>query len=297
MAESNGTGTSRSRTKREEDIGSIVLQAINQYEATGGGKTSKTLIRILIGALILCVATIVVTTVFYVNTINQMHETYIRETEEIIVTRTEIELTNQWERLPVNQRKERVREQFYQIVRYYNNNVPDEQKMADEQILDTFNQLWICTERLPHVNFFLPIAYMKTMTNFNPVYNLDYKRGIAGFYLRSAEAISNLPIVRDDPVFRVDYRGAQTLNNPVEAVKLLVARLDDLMITFNNREDWVLLALFTDEYQVISEYWDEGNGAIPDEYYESGQLAEALRYYHAFKNWQIPMTESISSNE
>ena len=63
------------------------------------------------------------------------------------------------------------------------------------------------------------------------------------------------------------------------------------MITFNNREDWVLLALFTDEYQVIRDYWDEGAGAIPDEYYEEGQLAEALKYYHAFRNWKIPVVE------
>jgi hypothetical protein len=161
--------------------------------------------------------------------------------------------------------------------------------MNDDQIQGTFNQIWLCTEKLPHVNFFLPVAYMKVKTNFNPVYDMNYQRGIIGFYLKTAERIANLPIVRDDPVFRTAYKGTTTLNNPVEAVRLLVARIDDLMSTFNNREDWVLLSLFTDEYVVISEYWKDGEGFIPDKFYQEGELAKALRYYQAFKNWQIPM--------
>lgn len=267
-----------------------VLQMLNSYD--NNDKNQKRTIHLMTGLVILLVVVVGISTFFFVSTINQMHTTYIEETEEIIRTKSDIELANQWERLPNNQQKERLRNQFYEIVRYYTNSVPDEQKMNDEQIQNTFNQLWQATERLPHVNFFLPVAYMKAKTNFNPVYNIDYQRGIAGFYLETAEQISNLPLIREDDVFKTTYKGSTTLNNPQQAIKLLVARIDDLMHTFNNREDWVVLALFLDEYNVISEYWDGGEGQIPDRFYREGPLAETLMYYHAFKNWKIPMTNS-----
>lgn len=222
------------------------------------------------------------------RTIDEMYATYIRNTEEIIVSKSNIELANSWERLPVNQRKERLREQYFKIVRYYTNSVPEEQKMSSEQITDTFNRLWNCTVRVPTINFFLPVAYMKVATNFNPVHNIKYKRGIAALYNKGAQAIANLPLVKSDPLFKVEYKGSKTLYNPDQAVTLLVARIDDLMTTFNNREDWVVLSLFLNEYTVIDEYWDEGKGAIPDKLYESGNLAETLKYYYAFKAWQIP---------
>lgn len=275
--------------KTDPEMGEIILQAINKYEASNGIKIHKNIIKILISCLIFCFIVIMLTTVFYIKTINKMNESYTQKTESILITKAEIELTNQWERLPINQRKERLREQFFQIVRYYNDFVPENEKINDSQILDTFNQLWICTERLPHINFFLPIAYMKVKTNFNPIYDIEFEKGIAGFYLKTAESISNLPIVKNDPVFKVDYKGSITLYNPVESIKLLIARIDDLMIYFNNREDWVLFTLFNNEYEVISKFWEDGKGAIPDEYYREGQLAEALKYYHSFKNWQIPL--------
>lgn len=273
---------------RQPDEGAI-LKMLQGYDNADKGQ--KKTIRLLFVLVVFLVLAVGISTYFFVITINDMHATYIKETNEIIQTKSNIDLANQWERLPEEQQKERLRSQFYEIIRYYTNNTPDEQKMDDEQILNTFNQLWSTTQRKPHVNFFLPIAYMRVMTNFNPVYNLEYRRGIAGFYLNQAEEISNLPLVREDEVFRTSYNGSTTLNNPNESIKLLVARIDDLMTTFNNREDWVVLALFLDEYNVISEYWDGGDGEIPDEYYEEGPLAETLMYYHSFKNWRVPSIE------
>lgn len=269
------------------DLGSIVLQAMNSYEG------NKRMISrpLFVGALILIMvlmAVNIVSILFFVRTMNDMRETYIRETEKIILTRSNIDMANSWERLPVQQRKERLREKFYEIIRYYTVNIPDEQKMSDDQVLAVFNQLWATTQRVNSVNFFLPVAYMRVATNFNPVYNQDFKRGIGAMFLQTAEQTANLPLVRSDQAFMTVYNGVQTINNPVEAIKLLVARIDHLMRTFNDREDWVLLALFTDEIQVIRDYWEGGEGSIPESLYERGQLAEALKYYYSFKNWQIP---------
>lgn len=269
----------------KDEIASDLLQKLVQFEPRSNSKVLTVIFSILVLVFIM---------VMYYGyksmnaTLNEMYTTYIKNTEDIIRTKRDIELSNAWERLPVNQRRERLREQYYQIVKYYTNTVPDEQKMSNEQILQTFNQLWNSTESRPAINFFLPVAYMRIATNFNPVYNVDYKRGLAGFYIKVGENISNLPLVKADANFHVAYNGAKTLNNPLDAVRLLVARTDDLMVTFNNREDWVLMALFTNEYTVIEKYWEGGKGEIPDSMYETGQLAAALNYYYAFKNWQIP---------
>lgn len=290
QSQSSQKPTQRKRVKRDIGDENQVLQMLQSYD--NSDKNHKRTIRLLSGLLILLIVVVAISTFFFVSTINQMHATYIHETEEIIRTKSDIEMANQWERLPTNQKRERLKSQFYEIVRYYTNGVPDEQKMNDEQILNAFNQLWQATERLPHVNFFLPVAYMKVKTNFNPMYNVDYQRGIAGFYLNQAEKISQLPLVMNDDVFKTTYKGSTTLNNPPQAIKLLVARIDDLMHTFNNREDWVVLSLFRDEYNVISDYWEGGDGEIPDRFYSEGDMAETLKFYHAFKNWKIPMTEA-----
>jgi hypothetical protein len=226
------------------------------------------------------------------RTINQMYKEYIRDTEEIILSRHNIELANSWERLPVNQQRERLLDQYYSIIKYYTNTVPDNNKMNDDQIVSTFNVLWDCTTRIPSINFFLPVAYMKVASNFNPVYDVDWRRGIAAFYNKAGEQIANLPLVRNDSVFQTVFKGTETLNNPNEAIKLLVARIDDLMTTFNNRVDWVVLALFTNEYDVISKYWEGGEGKIPDKFYKEGLVAETLNYFYSFKSWQIPALPS-----
>lgn len=274
--------------KQGVDIGQIILQKL----LTNDSVTNKGISRgwlIVFGIIVsIFTITILIGSIIVTKTINDMYKTYITETEKIIKASSEIDSANAWERLPVNQRKERLREQCFKIIRYYTNTVPENQKMADEQILETFNTLWSCTERIPSINFFLPLAYMKVATNFNPVYNSEYKLGIAGFYLKAAEMSANLPIVQKDPVFQVFYRGNKTINNPIDMVKLLVARIDDLAKTFENREDWIILALFTNEYEILSKYWNDGNGAIPDNYYKEGFLAETLKYYQAFVGWQIP---------
>lgn len=271
-------------------IRNIVAQVKDEIDARL--KATNLYLRLgIIASVVLAAVVIGIGFYFMRNTIDDMYQTYIKNTEKIIIAKSDIEIANSWERLPVQQRKERLRERYFEIVRYYTNAVPEDQRMSTEQIMNTFNKIWACTQRIPSINFFLPVAYIKVASNFNPVYNSEYKRGIAAMYRKTAEAAANLPIVKHDPIFQIDYKGLKSLNNPIESVTLLIARIDDLMATFNNREDWVLLALFTNEYDVIKKYWDGGKGTIPDKIYEQGQLADALKFYQNFKNWQIPAIE------
>jgi len=273
-----------------EGLAQILLAKLGAIDEA---KTPKgwTIAFIIITAIF--IVSIVLTTFFFVKTINNMHETYIIKTEEIILGKENIEMANSWERLPTQQQKEQLRSQYFKIVSYYTEGQPIEQKMSQELMLESFDTLWLAAERV-NQNFFLPLAYMKVATDFNPIYNIEYKRGISGFYLKTYESLANLPIVREDPVFQVVYKGSETANDPNQSIKLLVARVDDLMTTFNNRVDWVLLALFTNEYDVIEKYWDGGDGIIPNEFYESGKLAQALKYYNAFSSWEIPKTMRLN---
>ena len=125
------------------------------------------------------------------------------------------------------------------------------------------------------------------MTNFNPNHDREWKYGISAFYIKQGEALSNLPLVKGNENFNVAYKGRITLQNPSEAIKLLVARIDDLMTTFNNREDWVVLSLLRNEYDIIDKYWEDGKGAIPDSFYREGEMAEILRYFNAFRNFRL----------
>lgn len=129
---------------------------------------------------------------------------------------------------------------------------------------------------------------MKVATNFNPSYDVDSKKGIAALLLKSIDNTINLPWVKTDPLFMTTYRGSDTAFNPAESSRILVAKIADLMTLFRNREDWVMFALFTNEYDVISKYWNDGKGTIPDEIYKSGPVAEALMYYYTFKSFKIP---------
>jgi hypothetical protein len=171
--------------KQGVDVGQLILQRLMD----SGSPTNKGVSRGWLKIFLIIVSVFIVSIVFIglgvIKTMNDMNRTYISETEKIIKANADIETANAWERLPVNQRKERLREQYYKIVRYYTNGVPESQRMADDQILDSFNTLWMCTERIPSINFFFPIAYMKVATNFNPSYNVEYKVGIGAFYLKA----------------------------------------------------------------------------------------------------------------
>lgn len=290
MAEAKPTRTPARKSEPTEDLGQQALAHILKMDANKG--ISKGWLSGFIAALIIFSTVIVLGVVFYIKTTSDMRETYIKNVEDVILSHSEIQSTNDWERLPEEQRKSMLREQYNTIVRYYTNTTSEEQKMNDDQIVDTFNELWITTEKVSSINFFLPIAYIKVATNFDPVYNVQSKKGIDAFLLKQIEDTINLPIVQDDPIFRTVYRGTETANNPVDSMKVLVARIDNLMTTFRNREDWVILALYTNEYDVIAKYWNDGEGAIPDEYYKEGPVAETLKYYYAFKNWQIPLLET-----
>ena len=274
------------KKRRTPSGDTVTLQKMLALDPTH--KTFKRITVAFIAVVVFFLITLSIVGVFFNKTIKEMHAQYIHDTEQIIITKSEIESSNAWERLPLNERKEKLRMQYYQIVRYYTNRSADGQKMDDQMLQDSFNQLWDCTVRVPSVNFFLPVAYMKVASNFNPVYDSEYKHGLGAFFNKTGETISNLKLVREDQAFQLTYSGIETLRMPTESIKLIVARIDDLMITFNNRIDWVLLSIFTNEYDVIDRYWDGGDGAIPDEFYKEGDLAKALGYYQAFRNWTIP---------
>lgn len=272
------------------DIGDLLLQKLISRDGSigGGGSISKGWLIAISVIVSLFTIIMLVGSIWVSSTINRMNDSYMQQTTQIIFSKSEIDSANSWERLPPSQKKEKLREQYYAIIRYYTNSAPYGEKMTDDQILQSFNQMWLATERLTTVNFFFPVAFMKAMTNFNPYYNANDRLGMGYFYLNNAEQIANLNIVRNDPVFMVEYKGSASLSDPIDTIKLLVARIDDLSKTFNGREDWIFLALITNEYDVISRYWNGGSGSIPDDMYIRGPLADCLKYYHSFKNWQIP---------
>jgi len=220
-----------------------------------------------------------------------MYTTYIRDTKEILISRNEIEAADSWERLPINEQKERLRERYYTILRYYTVEIPENQKLNDEQIIESFNIFFDCIYAVKSVNFFLPVAYMKIMTNFNPNFENNYRYGIAWLLETQGENAANLLTVRESDSFRVAYKGKQTLDNQNEAIKLLIARMDNLMKKFNNREDWVIWAMLDGEDTIIQKYWENGNGTIPDELYHDSKLGEILDYYYMFKNWKVVPNE------
>jgi len=255
-------------------------------------KTFKKITIAFMAALVLFIVTLSVINAYFIKTVKEMHIQYINDTEQIIITKSEIEASNSWERLPLNERKERLRSQYCDIVRYYTNKSAADEKMDDQMIQDSFNQVWDCTVGAS-VDFFLPVAYMKVASNFNPAYDVDYKHGLGAFLNKRGDHISKLTLIREDPSFRLEYEGIKTLDMPIEAIKLIIAKMDDLMREFNNRIEWVLLSLFTHEYDVIERYWDDGKGAIPDELRYKGNLAEAIKYFSAFRNWQIPRDSTL----
>lgn len=253
---------------------------------------TKNLLLSFIIVTSLAIITMIIVLVNSNMTIQEMHRTYINNTDNIIKIKEDQKMADDWTRLPDNEKRERLRSQYTEIITYYTTNVDSKYKMSAEQIGQTFEQLYSCLKSVPRINFFIPLAYMKVASNFNPVYNRNWRYGIATFFQKAGEEASNLPIVRTDKAFFTVWKGLQTLNRPDESIKLLIAKIDDLMITFNNREDWVFLALFTNEYEVISKYWNDGQGAIPEEKYRTGQLSEVLKYYYAFKNWEIPSRDA-----
>lgn len=221
------------------------------------------------------------------NVMNEMYDTYINNTRQVINSREEISAANVWERMPIKEQKEILRGRYYEIVKYYTTDIPENQKMNDKQIIETFDVLYNCINAVSPLNFFLPVSYLKVKTNFNPNYNQAWQYGIGAFYTKEGENISNLPVVKENQIFRIAYKGTTTLLNPIETIKLLVAKMDDLMRTFNNREDWVILSLLRNEYEVIEKWWEDGEGSIPNEFYEIGSLHDVLNYYYAFRNLKV----------
>jgi len=292
-ARGGSSAPKRPRTKKVntefEDLGDVILQKLMQNDR----KKDETLRPVIVGftiALIAFIFVVVMAIIFYVTTTTAMHNTYIKNVENVILSQKEIRSAADWENLPEEQRKSKLREQYNTIIQYYTNSKPIAQKMTNTQVIDSFNELWKATSKTS-VDFFFIVAYIKVATNFNPNYDRDQKKGIAAFYLKTIEDAINLPLVRDDASFFTVYRGSGTAFDPADMMKVLVARTNNLKATFRNREDWVMFSLFTNEFDIISKYWQDGQGTIPDDVYKNGNVAEALKYYYAFKNFKIPILE------
>lgn len=234
---------------------------------------------------------IAVTTIFMFS-VNYIRDTYVSHEKDMILAMSMVESANDWESMPEGQQREKLLNRYMEIIKYYNVYTPDNEKMSHETIIESFNVLYDCT-KMTRVNIFLPIAYMKVMTNFNPSYDADNRYGISAFFVKEGENISNLPIVTDKVSFDVSYKGIPTLQNPIESIKLLVAKIDDLNKIFNNRSDWVIFALLTNEYEVIDKYWLNGEGIIPDEQLLSGKLKEVREFYYILKNWKIVPADGV----
>jgi len=273
--------------KIHSELGEAILSQLNQADQNRFEEIKHLITGFIISISIFFVA-IIVGIIFFVHTMNQMRTTYIKNVNEVIIAQAEIKTLGDWNNIPNEQKKSKLREHFNSILTYYTNNNIISEKMSLEQTVDVFNELWQTTTKTS-INFFFPVAYMKVATNFNPNYDIDAKKGIAALLLKSIDNTINLPMVQNDPMFLTTYRGSDTAFNPPESVRILVAKIADLMLLFRNREDWVMFALFTNEYDVISKYWNDGNGAIPLEIYKSGPVAEALKYYYTFKNFKIPI--------
>jgi len=261
---------------------------VTKDDGESGNNFVKRVTKTFISLTVIFIVTIVFG-IFSINRISDvMYKTYISQTREIIHSQKDIESANSWERLPVNERKEKLRSRYYEIIKYYTNEVPQNQKMSDDQMLASFDAYYGAVYGINSVNFFLPLAYLKARTNFNPTFNDGYQIGIAALFVKEGADIANLPVIKGLPSFQVAYKGAETLQNPVESLKLLVARLDDLLKTFNNREDWAILSLLNhSEYDIIAKYWQDGKGEIPEKLYKDGPLANTLEYYYIFKDWKI----------
>jgi hypothetical protein len=279
----------KSKTPAEEDEDGKILQEELKKESGVNEANARltVLICILVGVF---VASMGLGVFFFKKTYDDMYKTYISNTKTIVQSKEEITEANSWERLQLNDRKERLRTRYYEIIKYYTIESPINQKMSDDQLLSSFNVYFDCIYTSNSINFFLPLAYLKIRTNFNPNYTEQYRFGIAAFYIKEGQDISNLPIVKDKAAFQVAYKGRETLQNPTESLRLLVARMDDLMRTFNNREDWVIFALTqNNEYEIIEKYWENGKGEIPEKLYKEGMMRNVLNFYYAFKNWKVPV--------
>jgi len=264
-------------------------EEIEAGESEGSGLSVRKLLILLVCLVGTFIIAMILSLFFYKQSVNTLNRMFTEQIRQVVDSQKSVDEANSWERLPPQDRRERLRGRFHEILQYYTTDVPQNQKMSNEQVDNAFEVYYTAILATPSVNFFLPLAFWKVKTNFNPTFFDNYQVGINGFYSKEGADIANLPLNKDNPAFKVDYHGAETLQNPSEAMKLIVARIDDLMRTFNNREDWVVLALINhSEYDIIAKYWGDGKGAIPAQNYKTGAMADVLFYYHAFKNWTIP---------
>jgi len=243
------------------------------------------MLKIFIVCILIFSIIVLVGSFMVIFTLRDMKNTYIQETDKMLLMNHKIENAAAWEKLNSIEKKEKLRNQYYTIVRYYTTSSDIAKSLNNDQILDSFNSLWIISEKYNTVNFFLPLAYIRVTSNFNPSYSLKSKEGYSAMFMIDYERFSQ---ISPDPIAKITYRGIETARNPSDSIKLLYLKMDYLYKVFNGRVDWILFSMLNNEFEVIQKYWKNGEGEIPDEFYLSGSLYNALNYYHSFINWQIP---------
>ena len=246
----------------------------------------KQMLKIFIVCTLVFSVIVLLGAIMVSSTLREMKTTYIQETDKMLLMNSRIENAAAWEKLNSVEKKEKLRNQYYTIIKYYTASSDVAKSLNNDQILDSFNALWMISEKYNTVNFFLPLAYIRVTSNFNPLYSDKSKEGLGALFMIDYERFST--INTSDPITRITYRGMETARNPTDAIKLLYLKMDYLYNIFNGRVDWVLFSLLNNEFDVIQNYWKNGEGEIPDEFYLKGPLYDALNYYHSFINWQIP---------
>lgn len=245
----------------------------------------KQILKIFIICILIFSCVVLLGSFLVATTLKDMKNTYIKETDKMLLMNTRIESAAAWEKLNSVEKKEKLRNQYYTIIRYYTSSSDVAKSLNNDQILDSFNALWMISEKYNTVSFFLPLAYMRVTSNFNPLYSYKSREGLAALFMIDYERFSS---INSDPITKITYRGVETARSPTDSIKLLYLKMDYLYRVFNGRIDWVLFALLNNEFEVIENYWKNGEGEIPDEFYLEGPLYDALNYYHSFINWQIP---------
>ena len=247
-------------------------------------KSYKRVISIFLVIVILFLVSLVGIGAYAVLTMQDMKSTYIQETDKILRIKSEIDKQSDLRSLTYEQRRQKFKKDYYEILRRtYVEVVDNNKKLTDDQINLSFDAAWDACEKYK-VDFLLVVSYMKAASNFNPNYSEDGRMGMPAMFLIDYEMFSSLT-KSEGQTNVISYRGSTTSSDPVDSVKLLVAKIDSLNKMFNYKNDWVIFAMIEDQYLVLSKYWKQGFGTIPDDYYKSGKLYEALAYYYIYSRW------------
>lgn len=124
-----------------EDLGTAILQKLNQSDQNRFEEI-KHLITGFIIALGVFSVVIIIGVIAYISTTSLMRKTHIDNINDIISTQVEIKTLADWENVPSEQKKSKLREHFNLIIQYYTNDASVESKPTLSQVVDIFNELY-----------------------------------------------------------------------------------------------------------------------------------------------------------